>query len=471
MRRSSASIAANPVLVGAVTVLVVSIAFWLSYNSNSGLPFVPTYSVDAQLRDAASLVKGGEVRIGGSRVGLIKRIDPVAHDDGSVTAKLRLELDKTVEPLPVDSTVVVRPRSALGMKYLQVTRGRSARGVPDGGALALAQARPRPVELDDVARAFDDPTRRAITRVLHEGGNALAGRGGDLNLALERLGPLLEELEPVMAGLADPQTRLAGFVRDLTRVAAALAPVAETQAALVRNLDTTFGALAAVARPELQDALESAPTALDAATRDLPAVRPLLANARGLFRDLRPGVRALSGTAPDLSRALTTGTPALRRSVALSRRLDRTFRTLRRFAEDPLTTLGIRDLGDLAQTANPTVAHLAPVQTVCNYVTLFFRNVASLLSEPLAGGTAQRFIIVATPGGPNNEGGPSSAPAAGPGLDNHLHANPYPNTASPGQPHECEAGNEPYAAGRRVIGNVPGSQGTTHEKTAAGRSG
>jgi virulence factor Mce-like protein len=463
--------AANPVLVGAVTVLVVAIAFWLSYNSNSGLPFVPTYSVDAQLPDAASLVKGAEVRVGGSRVGLVQRIDPVAHADGSVTARLRLELDKDVEPLPADSTVIVRPRSALGMKYLQLTPGRSANGLPNGGSLALAQAKPRPVELDDVARAFDDPTRRAITRVLHEGGNALAGRGGDLNLALERLGPLLRELTPVMTSLADPGTRLAGFVRDLGRAVAIIAPAAETQAALFRDLDTTFGALADVARPQLQDALSTAPAALDAATRALPAVRPLLANARGLFHELRPGVRALSATAPDLSRALVTGTGTLRRSVALSRRLDPAFRAVRRFAEDPLVTLGIADLTDLAKTADPTVAHLTPAQTVCNYATLFFRNVASLLSEGVGGGTAQRFIIIAAPQGPDSEGGPSSAPANGPGRDNYLHTNPYPNTASPGQPRECEAGNEPYVPGRQAIGNVPGSQGTAHDVTTAGGRG
>jgi hypothetical protein len=74
-------------------------------------------------------------------------------------------------------------------------------------------------------------------------------------------------------------------------------------------------------------------------------------------------------------------------------------------------------------------------------------------------------MIVAAPQGPNNEGSPSSAPANGPNQDNYLHTNPYPNTASPGQPKECEAGNEPYLAGRQVIGNVPGNQGTATEKT------
>jgi hypothetical protein len=63
--------------------------------------------------------------------------------------------------------------------------------------------------------------------------------------------------------------------------------------------------------------------------------------------------------------------------------------------------------------------------------------------------------------GPNNEGFPSSGPADGPQVENHLHVNPYPNSAAPGQERECEAGNERFARGETVIGNVPGNQGTT----------
>jgi len=39
--------------------------------------------------------------------------------------------------------------------------------------------------------------------------------------------------------------------------------------------------------------------------------------------------------------------------------------------------------------------------------------VASLLSEGDSVGTWQRFVIVLTPNGPNNEGVPSAAPANG----------------------------------------------------------
>ncbi len=58
---------------------------------------------------------------------------------------------------------------------------------------------------------------------------------------------------------------------------------------------------------------------------------------------------------------------------------------------------------------------------------------------------------------------------------NHLHSNPYPNTASPGQPRECEAGNEHYEStvGVTTIGNTPRDDGIKTagqtEETAGGR--
>ena len=127
---------------------------------------------------------------------------------------------------------------------------------------------------------------------------------------------------------------------------------------------------------------------------------------------------------------------------------------------DPVVPRGINRLKETVVTLRDPLDFITPAQTTCNYITLWFRNISSHLSEGDSRGTWQRFIIIATPQGPNNEGGPSSAPANGPNQDNHLHANTYPNTASPGQVKECEAGNEDYVIGKTIVGNSPGNQGT-----------
>src|SRR5829696_6550323 len=127
-RRGTASLVASPVLVGAVTVLITIIAVFISYNANKGLPFVPTYDLNAELPSGAKLVKGNEVRTGGFRVGVVQEIEPktVSVKGKSKTiALVKVKLDKVVEPLSVDTKLRVRPRSALGLKYVELTPGTS----------------------------------------------------------------------------------------------------------------------------------------------------------------------------------------------------------------------------------------------------------------------------------------------------------------------------------------------------------
>jgi len=459
-RRSGAALSASPVLVGAVTVLVTIVAVFLSYNANSGLPFVPTYDLKANVPNAAQLVKGFEVRIGGARVGIVSKIEPKRHEDGSTYAQLTLKLDKDIEPLPADSTLLVRPRSSLGLKYLQVTPGSAQAGFKPGATIPLRQSRPGAVELDEFLNMFDENARVGSRRNLQGFGNGFAGRGTDINTAIAALPPLLDDLEPVARNLASPKTRLDRFFKALGDAAAEAAPVAEEQASLFVNLDTTFTALASIARPFLQETITEAPRSEEVAIEDFPKQGPFLLNNAALFRELRPGVATLPRSAPILADAFETGARVLPHTIQFNEDTADVFDALADFSEDPLVEAGIDQLTRLASSLRPTLAFLTPTQTTCNYATLWFRNAASLLSEGDSNGTFQRFIIVGIPEGPNAEGGPSSGPANGPSRDNHAHFNPYPNTAAPGQTKECEAGNERYAVGRTVIGNTPGNQGT-----------
>ena len=310
MRRGSASIAANPVLIGAATTLVVIVAVFLAYNANSGLPFVPTYELKTRGARRGQPGQGQRRAHRRHARGRGDRHHPGDRQEtGSVSAQLTLKLETTVKPLPVDSTVLIRPRSALGLKYVEITKGTSSRGFEDGATIPLRNARPEPVEIDQVIGTFDDKTRAASQSNLTEFGNAFAGRGPDLNRAIEELNPLLTNLVPVMQNLSDPRTQLGRLVGALGRTSAIVAPAAETQAALFGNLDTTFRALANVARPFLQDSITGGPPALDEAIKDFPQQRPFLANSEALFRELRPGVRALRTSAPDLADALEIGTP------------------------------------------------------------------------------------------------------------------------------------------------------------------
>jgi len=451
-------------MIGAITTLIVILAVFLAYNANNGLPFVPSYRISAQVPNAATLVPGNDVRMGGVRIGLVESIEPIQDPKtGRLRAKLDLKLDKDAEPLPKDSSVIVRSQSALGLKYLEIDRGHSKQGWAPGSVLPLRAAHPQPVEFDDVLNTFDSTTRTAIRRNLVEFGDALAGRGPDLNAALGELPPLLARLKPVMRNLGARSTGLERFVRALSATAAEVAPVAETQARLFVSLDSTFGALASVSRPFIQETISQTPQTFKTLTRTGPRIRTFLAHSAALFNDLRPGVRSLRETAPTLASALETGADVLPGAPQLNQQLPPTAQSLQAFARDPGVQAGIRRSTQTFDFLTPTLRFVTPAQSVCNYGTLLLRNSSSLLSIGNGIGTGQRFLVMSGGIGPNSENSPSSGPAHGGSPANFLHANPYPNTASPGQPRECEAGNETYQPGRTVIGNVPGNQGTTTE--------
>jgi phospholipid/cholesterol/gamma-HCH transport system substrate-binding protein len=446
-------VASSPVIVGAVTVLVVIVAVFLAYNANNGLPFVSTYDLNAEVPNADALVKGNEVRIGGVRVGVVKSVVPVSLGDGRFAAKLSLSLDKNVEPLPVDSTMIVRPKSALGLKFLQIVPGHSSRGFAPGETIPVSAARPEPVDIDQFFDMFDERTRTAIRRNQAGFGNALAGRGPQLNEAIGALRNLLVHGQPLLRTIVAPSSNFGGFWRALESLSATVAPVAEQQASMFVALDLTFAAFARVSRPFIQETIEKSPSTLDAANADLPALRPFFHDSQRFFTALRPGAKALGETAPTIAASLRAGIPVLNASPVLNAQLAPTARALVAFQESPGVFNGLDLLIDTNRTLGPAVKFIAPAQTACNYLTIAVRNLANASEEGNGLGNWLNFISFEPPGGPNSEGSPASAPANGPERANHLHYNPFPNTAAPGQPNGCEAGNEIYEPGVTKIGN------------------
>ncbi len=124
-RRRGGSLASSPLLIGAITTLIVVVAVYLSYNANNGLPFVPTYNIKVVLPQTSGLrviERRARRRLaGGDRQARCRPIR--TPPPGSVTAVAELKLEKGVEPLPVDTTASVQSLSSIGLKYLQLEKG------------------------------------------------------------------------------------------------------------------------------------------------------------------------------------------------------------------------------------------------------------------------------------------------------------------------------------------------------------
>jgi ABC-type transporter Mla subunit MlaD len=460
------SLAGNPVLIGALTVLVTIVAVTLAYNATNGLPFVPSYALHVQAADANELTHGDEVTLGGEQVGLVSSVIPARDPTGRPIAVMNLRLNDNVKPLPVNSLFTIRLKGAIGLKYLQISLGDSKRGFPNGATVPISQTSSE-VDFDQVLSMFNPPTRTGVADTTIGFGEALTGRGYDINRAIGAFVPLFDDLGPVTHNLASANTDLAGFFRGLESYAGALAPVTQTQASLFGNLDTTFRALAGVAVPSLQQTISQTPPLFDATIAGSPVIRPFLTDTAKLLHEFRPGFATLSQSAPVLADTFAIGTRNLPGTAALDQRTVALSQRLASYGETPAVQSGIDRLTLTASSLRSPLAFLTPVQASCNYVTLFLRNISSLLSEHVSQGTLLRFVQVAITDLPGRESEPSQRAYTGPVrvASGPVHVNPYPNTDSPGQPAECAAGNETFAAGHAVIGNPPGNLGLSTEQT------
>jgi virulence factor Mce-like protein len=481
-RRRNNSLAGNPLLIGAVTTLIVVVAVFLSYNANNGLPFVPTYNIHVELPEGAGLQPSNQVRIAGTRVGVVSGLS--IHENkrtGRVSAIAELKLEKGIEPLPADTKAIVQSVSAIGLKYLELEKGSSTQTIKAGQTIPVSQTT-EPVNIDELFNMFDHKTRTAIKVDTTNFGDGLAGRGLGLNKTIAELRPLVTNAVPVLHNLALPATGLRQLFVGLDRAASQTAAVANANAEGWSDADTFFSAWASVTK-SLEEATEGGPASLEQATYSLPHEAPFLEKAAEFMHLLRPGASALRTVAPHLGHAFAEGAVNLKAATSLNARLAESAQAFQAFAQNPVVTLGLEDFTQTLQIGNPLLAGIAPEQAVCNYWTLAFRNVASLQSESVGIGTIARSGFVLPPTGPNNEGFPSSTVANGPStepvekgstaiLDNdHLHANPYPNVAGPGQPQVCEAGNETYIPGQVTIGNLPASDVSTHRELTTREQG
>ncbi len=504
MRRSRSSIVANPVLIGAVTTLVVVVAVFLAYNANNGLPFVPTRSLDVEFPNGANLVRGNEVRSGGYRVGVVEDMEPVRLAGGKVGALLHLKLDDRLGPIPVDTTVKIRPRSALGLKYVELTKGRSSTTIANGGRLPASQASV-PVDIDEVYNTFDRPTREASQENLQGFGDALTGRGADVNRTLQAAPSLFRHLARVMRNLHDPQTDLDRFFAELADAARIVAPVSQVNARLFTTMANTFEAFSRDPQA-LKDTIAKSPDTLRVGTASLAAQRPFLAHTAAFSDDLRVAAGELETALPIVNRALEAGTPVTRRTAGLYDDLQDSMGALQDLAVAPTTIGALRGFTATVTTLQPTLRFLGPYVTVCNSWNFFWTLAAEHLSAPDPSGSEQRALLNSSDQGPPNENDSVSSDTANEFAHGkqgqHLHtaaygravtaqglancqagqsgyvqrANPYRDRSLKGDPYEQVVVEPPVSGGLRVgptyarIGRDGKGQGLNVDRVPAGQT-
>ncbi|HEX2085696.1 MAG TPA: MlaD family protein, partial [Solirubrobacteraceae bacterium] len=368
---------ANPVLVGAVTTLVVVVAVFLAYNANQGLPFVPTTTLKFHVASGANLLAGNEVREGGSRIGIVDDMRPVRLPDGTVGALATMKLDREAGEIPRDTTLNLRPRSVLGLKYVELARGRQEATFADGETLPADQVE-YPVELDDLHRIFDRRTRRAVQTNLYGFGNALSRRGLALNETIASLPRFLTHLTPVARTLADNE--LARFFKELGDAARIVSPIADRYAHQFEAGADTFEAWSRYPQ-RLRLTIRTNAPAMQTGIRSFRVQRPFLRDTAAFSRSLRRATAVMPGALPPLTGALRTGIPVLEKQPDYNDELRRTLTALEELMGDQRTMYALRGVTRLVDVVHPLIRFVGPYITVCNYFNYAWSNVGEHLTE------------------------------------------------------------------------------------------
>ena len=479
-RRPNASLVASPVLIGAIAVLIVVVAVFLAYNANTGLPFVPSLEVNVRSQNALSLGRGGEVREGGTRVGFVEEVRSVKLPGGDAGAEFDLKLDKSVGDVPVDTTFTIRPRSPLGLKYLEMDRGESEETVRQGHTFP-AERTVLPVEIDDFNRIYDEDTRQGVRRNTQGFGDTFAGRGIALNETIGELPRLFRLIYPVTRNLADPRTQIGRFFRELGDAARIVSPIAELQADFFTRAGQTFEALSRDVNA-LKETISRSHPLFQAGIESFPVQRPFLTESARLARAMQPVARELRPTLPLINPALERGIPVTRRSVEFYEDLKPTLMSLRDLATDPASGIALRALGGTSRTLQPQLKFLGPFQTVCNYWNYWWTFLSEHLSAESGQGYSQRSESKTAAPQTNNQGSMGAwDPVNGVGYNEgmarrgsnmHLHSTPYNHAITDDGRADCENGQRGYLRRYTSVpepeyliqtrSDIPGVQGPTY---------
>jgi virulence factor Mce-like protein len=482
-RRRSTNTLLNPVLLGAITVLVLIAGLLFAYTANVGLPFVPVRTLHVDIADGSDLTKGNDVLEGGYRIGFVSSMKPIRLPTGAPAAQLTLSLETSHGKIPVDSTATVLSRSVLGLKYVNLTIGHSHRVFADKGTMPITQTKVQ-VSYNQLLSVYTPKTRTGIQEDLVGFGNALAGRGAALNDTFAALPALLRELAPVTTYLSQPRTGFTAFITSLDGLTHTLGPQTGQLVSFFHNMGTTWQAISADPRA-LQQGIAESPATLAVGTASLRAQRPFLANLTILGHELTPAATALGNALPAVNGTIHAGTRTLRQTPPLDSELQRVMVSLEKLSNDPSTGVAINALTDTVNTLNPAIQYLGPYVTVCNDWNYWWTNLAGDLDEETDFGYAQRALFnQGNPAQPNNVSGQgATGPANGGGFttplaggNEYAHAPAYGAAVDAQGNADCENGqrgyplklnyNDPQGRNLDTDQHTPGDQGTTFTGTA-----
>lgn len=280
------------VIVGfALSCFGILLFLWITFGGPT--PFkAKSYEVKIPFREATQLAQQSDVRISGISVGKVQNIE-VSPDGRQSMATLHL--DNKYGPIPANTRALLRTKTLLGETYVELTPG-TAEGpiLEDGGTLPVGNVA-ESVQLDELFRTFDRPTREAFRQWMQQSSTAIAGRGQDFSNVFAELEPTFEEFDRMFRVLDTQKHAVKQLFRNGAITFKALRGRQGQLADLIESTDRVFTTFGERDR-DVEAMFRAFPTFEDEQRLTFQRLKEFAINTEPLMRQLVPAAEELSPT-------------------------------------------------------------------------------------------------------------------------------------------------------------------------------
>ena len=230
---------ANIGMVAAFSAVCLAGISFLAVGLGLEVPFKGGWHLNANFAAAEGVVPEADVDVSGVHVG---RVVGINGHNGSTT--IQMAINNGIH-LRQDVRAVVRPKTQLGEKYVELIRQPNSNAPYAGDGYTIPKAQTgSAVEIDDVLNNMDPQTRQAFSDMLQQLGVALDGRSGDINSSIPSLDQTAANLRPLARTAEARQQQIDRILTDLNVIMAALADENEALGQIVDSGNTAMGAIA-----------------------------------------------------------------------------------------------------------------------------------------------------------------------------------------------------------------------------------
>ena len=192
----SVSVAGRVAAAGAVVAAIVIVAILL-FAGGGG------YEVKARFENAAQLVKGNQVEIGGTAAGSVDDIR--LTDNGQ--AEVKMTVDDQYKPLPTGTQAVIKQASQSGIanRYVELQLppgrkdGKTGPTIPNGGEIPITHTTTA-VDLDQLFNTLDPDTRKSVKAFFRNSATQYRGKTQQQREVFRYLNPALSTSSRLFGG-------------------------------------------------------------------------------------------------------------------------------------------------------------------------------------------------------------------------------------------------------------------------------